>query len=50
MQMNVQLTELQALQATNPVELRDVLPTIIADPPLGDMLSRLHQTEQSLAS
>jgi capsular exopolysaccharide synthesis family protein len=49
MQMNVQLTELQSLQATNPVELRDVLPTLIGDSPLSDLLSKLHQTEQSLA-
>ena len=49
MKMNVQLTELQALQATNPAELRDVLPTMVSDPALGDLLGRLHQTEQSLA-
>jgi capsular exopolysaccharide synthesis family protein len=49
MTRNVQLTELQALQATNPAELRDVLPTVISDPALGDMLGRLNQTEQSLA-
>ena len=47
--MSVQLELLQSLQATNPVELRDVLPTIYADSALGDLLSRLHQTEQSLA-
>jgi capsular exopolysaccharide synthesis family protein len=46
---NVQLELLQSLQATNPVGLRDVLPTIIADSALNDSLSRLHQTEQSLA-
>jgi capsular exopolysaccharide synthesis family protein len=49
MKMSVQLELLQSLQATNPVELRDVLPTIYADSALGDLLSRLHQTEQSLA-
>jgi capsular exopolysaccharide synthesis family protein len=49
MKMSVQLTELQSLQATNPAELRDVLPTMISDSALGDMLSRLHQTQQSLA-
>ena len=49
MQMNVQLTELQSLQATNPVELRDVLPTLVGDTALSDLLTRLHQTEQSLA-
>jgi capsular exopolysaccharide synthesis family protein len=42
------LAELQSLQATNPVELRDVLPTLTADSALGDLLSRLHQTQQSL--
>ena len=49
MKLNVELTELQSLQATNPVELRDVLPTMYPDTTLGDLLSRLHQTEQSLA-
>jgi capsular exopolysaccharide synthesis family protein len=49
MKLNVELTELQALQATNPVELRDVLPMMVSDSALGDLLSRLHQTEQSLA-
>jgi capsular exopolysaccharide synthesis family protein len=49
MKMSVQLTELESLQATNPAELRDVLPTMNVDSALGDMLSRLHQTEQSLA-
>ena len=49
MKMNVELTGLQALQATNPAELRDVLPTMFSDSALGDLLSRLHQTEQSLA-
>jgi succinoglycan biosynthesis transport protein ExoP len=49
MKMSVQLTELQSLQATNPADLRDVLPTMISDSALGDMLSKLHQTEQSLA-
>jgi len=50
MKMNVQLDLLQALQATNQAELRDVLPTMVADTALGDLLSRLHQTEQSLAT
>jgi len=49
MKLNVELTELQALQATNPVEMRDVLPTMISDTILSDSLSKLHQTEQSLA-
>jgi Mg-chelatase subunit ChlD/uncharacterized membrane protein YgcG len=49
MTWNAQLTELQALQATNPEKLRNVLPTVATDSELGDMLSRLHQTEQNLA-
>jgi capsular exopolysaccharide synthesis family protein len=49
MKMNVEFTELQSLQATNPAELRDVLPTMVSDSALGDLLSRLHQTDQSLA-
>jgi succinoglycan biosynthesis transport protein ExoP len=49
MKMSVQLTELQSLQATNPAELRDVLPTMIADSELGTMLDSLHKTDQSLA-
>ena len=49
MKLSVELAGLQTLQATNPVELRDVLPSVISDPALNDLLSRLHQTEQSLA-
>jgi len=49
MQRDVQLKELQTLQATNPAELRDVLPTMVSDSALSDLLSRLHLTEQSLA-
>ncbi len=44
-----QLAQLQALQATNPAELRDVLPTMVADKTLGDLSAKLQQTEQSLA-
>jgi len=50
MKMSVQLTELQSLQATNPAQLRDVLPTMIADSALGTALDNLHKTEQSLAA
>ncbi len=50
MEKSTQLARLQALQATNSDELRDVLPTIISDTILSDSLSRLHQTEQSLAT
>jgi succinoglycan biosynthesis transport protein ExoP len=49
MKMETELTELESLQATNPIELRDVLPTMISDSALSDLLGRLHQTEQSLA-
>ena len=38
MKLNVESAQLHALQATNPVELRDVLPTMISDPELSDML------------
>jgi capsular exopolysaccharide synthesis family protein len=48
--LNVQLTELQSLQATNPARLRNVLPMMILDSALSDLLSRLHQTDQSLAA
>jgi capsular exopolysaccharide synthesis family protein len=48
--MSVQLSELQLLQATNPADLRDVLPTMIADQMLGTLLDSLHRTEQSLAT
>jgi capsular exopolysaccharide synthesis family protein len=48
--MSVQLNELQSLQATNPADLRDVLPTMIADQTLGTLLDSLHRTEQSLAT
>jgi len=47
--LNAQLTGLQALQATNPVELRDVLPTMFSDPALSGLLDQLHKAEQSLA-
>ncbi len=50
MELNVELTELQALAATNPVQLRDVLPTVISDAALTGFLDRLHQTEQSIAA
>jgi polysaccharide biosynthesis transport protein len=47
---SVQLAELQTLQATNPAELRDVLPTVVpGDTELSGMLDKLHQTDQALA-
>jgi polysaccharide biosynthesis transport protein len=50
MELNVELSMLQALAATNPVQLRDVLPTVISDAALTGFLDRLHQTEQSIAA
>ena len=50
MMLNAELTGLQSLQATNPAELRDVLPTVFNDPELGTLVSRLNQTEQTLAT
>ena len=49
MKLNVESSELHALQATNPVELRDVLPTMISDPELSGMLDALHTVQQNLA-
>ncbi len=49
MQMQTKLAGLQAMQATNPAELRDVLPTFISDPELGGMLDMLHTVKQNLA-
>jgi succinoglycan biosynthesis transport protein ExoP len=49
MEQNVTLTGLQALR-TNPAagKLRDVLPTIVQDGSLSDLLSNLHLSEQKL--
>ena len=49
LKLNVQLAELQSLQATNPAVLRDVMPTMFSDSILNDSLTKLHQTEQTLA-
>jgi capsular exopolysaccharide synthesis family protein len=49
MKMQAQLDGLQAMQATNSAELRDVLPTMISDTELGGMLDALHTVEQNLA-
>jgi capsular exopolysaccharide synthesis family protein len=49
MKLNVELTGLQLLQATNAVELRDVLPTTFSDSALSDLLGRLNQADQTLA-
>jgi succinoglycan biosynthesis transport protein ExoP len=49
MKLNVELAQLQSLQATNPADLRDVLPSMISDPELTSMLDSLHKTEQNLA-
>jgi succinoglycan biosynthesis transport protein ExoP len=50
MKLNNELVELQTLQATNSKMLRDVLPTIITDPALSDLLSKLNENEQKLAT
>ncbi len=50
MKMLVVLQQLQMIQQTNPVELQDVLPTLYPDSTLSDLLTKLHSTEQSLAS
>lgn len=49
MKMSVQLAELQALEETNSVQLRDVLPTMVSAPELSGLLGQLHKTEQDLA-
>lgn len=41
-----QYAELESIQATNPTMLRDVLPTLITDSALSDLLSKLHDSEQ----
>lgn len=43
------LADLKALQATNPAELRNVLPTVVTDNTLGELSAKLRQTEQKLA-
>jgi len=47
--LQTRLNELQSLQATNPAELRDILPTMVADGTLADLSAKLHQADQSLA-
>ncbi len=46
MKLQNQLSELQSIQTTNPVMLRDVLPTIVSDSSLSDLLGKLHDNEQ----
>lgn len=41
--------QLAQLKALNQNQLRQVLPTVSADPALATLVARLHQTEQSLA-
>ena len=50
--LEAELTGLRSLQATNPAELRDVLSqsTVFNDPELGQLVTRLNQTEQALAT
>jgi Mg-chelatase subunit ChlD/LysM repeat protein/type II secretory pathway pseudopilin PulG len=46
-QLSVMLADLQALQQTNPAQLRDVLPTVTGDSNLSSLLNKLHETDQS---
>lgn len=45
-----QLTQLEALQETNPPALRDVLPTVAPDDTLSDLLGKLHMNEQRMST
>jgi capsular exopolysaccharide synthesis family protein len=47
MKLDKQLTQLQAI---NPDKLRDILPTLIQDPALSDLLNKLHETQQSFVA
>ncbi|HEY3762399.1 MAG TPA: polysaccharide biosynthesis tyrosine autokinase [Verrucomicrobiae bacterium] len=49
MKMYVMLQKLQAVQQTNAPELQDVLPTVNSDAALSDLLTKLHDNEQTLA-
>lgn len=49
MKMHVMLTQLESLYQTNPVELQDVLPTINPDSTLSDLITKQHETDQSLS-
>jgi capsular exopolysaccharide synthesis family protein len=46
MKLKVTLDDLKELQATNPAQLRDVLPTVSGDGELSGLLSKLHEAEQ----
>lgn len=50
MKLNNELMELQSLQSTNSKMLRDVLPTIVNDTALSDLLGKLTDNEQKLAT
>ncbi len=47
MKLEKQLTLLQALSKD---KLRDVLPTVVSDPALSDLLNKLHESEQTYAT
>ena len=47
MKLDKQLTQLQAL---SPDKQRDVLPTLIPDPALSDLLNKLHEAQQSFVT
>jgi capsular exopolysaccharide synthesis family protein len=44
----VQLQELQTIAKTDKDKLRDVLPTVVNDAALSDLLSRLHENQQKM--
>jgi polysaccharide biosynthesis transport protein len=46
MKLNNEYSKLQSLQATNPMILRDVLPTMTSDDMLSDKLKKLSENEQ----
>ena len=44
------LQKLQSIQATNEMMLRDVLPQIVPDPTLSDLVSKLNEAQQNWAT
>ena len=46
----VQLDELKSIQATNAEKLRDVLPQMVPDAMLGDLLAKLHEARQNFVT
>lgn len=46
----VQLQNLQTIQRENPAKLRDVLPTVVPDGDLGNLLSQYHEAQRKIAA